>query len=369
MIKEIGRNDPCWCGSGKKYKQCHINKGQEKEIPSYEISKDFISSIKFKTCKVPNTIKEECSKRIIKAHTISKSANLKYIQRDGKVYTMFINYLAIKDNPKIELKLQGINTASTFYIFCQRHDKELFSPLEDKVFVFSKKQIFLLAFRIIAKSIYLKEQQIKLFSEQVPLYDRGLNTNQQRYIQEISSLFSNFDLQLKNIQNIKDIYDTNLINKDFNSIKYYCIVIDKIPEIMNSGSFFPDIDFYGNINEKALDNNAIFTSIINVDNKGIIIFSWNEELESRECNQFINSLHIIPNVNKIKAVTCLFFKKVKENLCISPSWYDDLTQSKKDLIEISYNSPFDDYINNFAEFDFFDWNILEIKTNITDLIE
>ncbi|MCL5781990.1 MAG: SEC-C metal-binding domain-containing protein [Patescibacteria group bacterium] len=21
--KEIGRNDPCWCGSGKKYKKCH----------------------------------------------------------------------------------------------------------------------------------------------------------------------------------------------------------------------------------------------------------------------------------------------------------------------------------------------------------
>ncbi|MGN0987024.1 MAG: SEC-C metal-binding domain-containing protein, partial [Otoolea sp.] len=22
-MKKIGRNDPCWCGSGKKYKQCH----------------------------------------------------------------------------------------------------------------------------------------------------------------------------------------------------------------------------------------------------------------------------------------------------------------------------------------------------------
>jgi preprotein translocase subunit SecA len=21
--KKIGRNDPCWCGSGKKYKNCH----------------------------------------------------------------------------------------------------------------------------------------------------------------------------------------------------------------------------------------------------------------------------------------------------------------------------------------------------------
>ena len=23
-MQKIGRNDPCWCGSGKKYKDCHI---------------------------------------------------------------------------------------------------------------------------------------------------------------------------------------------------------------------------------------------------------------------------------------------------------------------------------------------------------
>ncbi|MBI1919187.1 SEC-C domain-containing protein, partial [Candidatus Microgenomates bacterium] len=23
--KKLGRNDPCWCGSGKKYKKCHLN--------------------------------------------------------------------------------------------------------------------------------------------------------------------------------------------------------------------------------------------------------------------------------------------------------------------------------------------------------
>jgi preprotein translocase subunit SecA len=26
MKKKLGRNDPCWCGSGKKYKKCHINR-------------------------------------------------------------------------------------------------------------------------------------------------------------------------------------------------------------------------------------------------------------------------------------------------------------------------------------------------------
>jgi preprotein translocase subunit SecA len=27
---EIGRNDPCWCGSGKKYKNCHMREDQKK---------------------------------------------------------------------------------------------------------------------------------------------------------------------------------------------------------------------------------------------------------------------------------------------------------------------------------------------------
>jgi preprotein translocase subunit SecA len=28
---ELGRNDPCWCGSGKKYKQCHMRSDQGRE--------------------------------------------------------------------------------------------------------------------------------------------------------------------------------------------------------------------------------------------------------------------------------------------------------------------------------------------------
>ena len=27
---KLGRNDPCWCGSGKKYKACHLDADLEK---------------------------------------------------------------------------------------------------------------------------------------------------------------------------------------------------------------------------------------------------------------------------------------------------------------------------------------------------
>jgi len=26
---KLGRNDPCWCGSGKKYKNCHLKQDQQ----------------------------------------------------------------------------------------------------------------------------------------------------------------------------------------------------------------------------------------------------------------------------------------------------------------------------------------------------
>jgi len=29
-LREIGRNDPCWCGSGKKYKYCHLRGDQQR---------------------------------------------------------------------------------------------------------------------------------------------------------------------------------------------------------------------------------------------------------------------------------------------------------------------------------------------------
>ncbi len=33
-MNKLGRNDPCWCGSGKKYKKCHLGKDNDRELCS-----------------------------------------------------------------------------------------------------------------------------------------------------------------------------------------------------------------------------------------------------------------------------------------------------------------------------------------------
>ncbi len=403
MSKTIGRNDLCWCGSGKKYKKCHINR----EVKSYEVHNNFKNSLKYKTCKVPTALQHECTDTIIKAHTISKSANLKHIARDGKVYGMSIDMLTIKEKFKpIELKLIHINQASVFYIFCSKHDKEIFAPLEDKKFIFLDEQIFLLAYRIVSKAIYLKEQQIQLYDEKVRYYDDG-ETN---LFQFQANNFSDKDSQLRDIKNIKEIFDNDLLANDYNSIKHYSIIFDKVPEIMVSGAFIPDVDFQGNILIDYINNydkeyNAIFTSTIKLDeNKGAIIFSWNDNVKSDECEEFIGSLDSLCNEDKVKAITCFLFKRNNENLYLSPEWYDSLTLENKEFIlscyaldkEVPFSQelveeliglnilqdsfknldvilqkqvlntlPFsDDDISKFEEYDFFDWNIIEVKTNL-----
>ena len=30
--RRLGRNDPCWCGSGKKYKECHLDLDREARL-------------------------------------------------------------------------------------------------------------------------------------------------------------------------------------------------------------------------------------------------------------------------------------------------------------------------------------------------
>ncbi len=34
--KELGRNELCWCGSGKKYKRCHLEMDEKKARARYE---------------------------------------------------------------------------------------------------------------------------------------------------------------------------------------------------------------------------------------------------------------------------------------------------------------------------------------------
>ncbi len=88
MSEKIGRNDPCWCGSGKKLKKCHPDSSRD-GFSFYDFEKIRKEVFSKKTCMVSKE-RNDCSERICKAHTVSKSA-LSLIAENGHLYHFEIN--------------------------------------------------------------------------------------------------------------------------------------------------------------------------------------------------------------------------------------------------------------------------------------
>ena len=72
MSEKIGRNEPCWCGSGKKYKACH--RGFDEKIEMYEAEGHIVPSRDIiKTPAQIEKIKESCKINIAVLDLVEKN--------------------------------------------------------------------------------------------------------------------------------------------------------------------------------------------------------------------------------------------------------------------------------------------------------
>ena len=188
-IGKLGRNEKCWCGSGRKYKHCHLNRESQTPLPRSEVIKRFRRALSKKMCLAPDSWKNECVGQIVQAHTVSKSGSLRRIARKGHVYSL----KPILGSPNRSIgqslftpRLQGINSASTFSGFCTRHDDLIFTPIEKRAFTGTPEQCFLLGYRAVAGELYAKRaalENLDLFQD----LDRGRPVEEQVLLQSEKS--------------------------------------------------------------------------------------------------------------------------------------------------------------------------------------
>ena len=89
MFKELGRNDPCWCGSGRKYKQCHA--GFDEKIRQADRAGHIVPTRDLiKTPEQIELIKESCKINIAVLDEIQRTihAGMNTAQIDKLVYDM-----------------------------------------------------------------------------------------------------------------------------------------------------------------------------------------------------------------------------------------------------------------------------------------
>lgn len=136
-------------------------------------------ALKSKRCLAENST--ECDGPIIAAHTIPRS-QLDRIASSGHVKTFSYNADALARNGgKIEIANRGIRQFSVLNCFCQKHDQELFSAVENESLTFSQKQLLLLHYRALGAELYKKQGLIEsLQSHQVHFEKRRGADNKSR---------------------------------------------------------------------------------------------------------------------------------------------------------------------------------------------
>lgn len=370
MSNKLGRNAPCWCGSGKKYKRCHLNREHEPR-PTLEEGKNlYKKAFDKKYCLHPNANKGECEGGIVKAHTIQRNGGLTRIARDNHVYRIIPNIYKSKREVVFETDLIGIGKASTFTGFCKYHDATTFDDIENYPFTGKPNQIFLLAYRALIREVFMKHNQHNL-TKLLKDFDRGLNPTVQREFQEFLTFYSYGTLLgARTLNRQKSIYDSALLNNDYLSLKYFVIFISNNPEFVCSGASILEQDFNGNnfnqLGRSDIDQDIITFSIIPIDVGGVIIFATLDS--GKDISEFFSSLESLSYSAIPNAITRYAFE-FYENVYISPIWWDSLSdEKKKGLVSRAASAVRPDEVrvtNRLTDdgIDYIKWNITKIITN------
>ncbi len=307
-----------------------------------EVQHDIIKQFQKKLCLYPHC--QNKNKDIIKAHTIQKSQSLKSISESGHVLQFDQTYNGIKDfvlYGSCQPKKVGINKATTFYGFCKKHDKSLFSAIEDDEIIPTEEQVFLFTFRTLAREYYTKSAAVNAS----PVFENIAQERPEiRHFLNIQN--AGLNAGLKKLEKIYLSFSENLMKRNYSILNHLFIKINQIPDIMCGGLLYPDHDFDRNLIQDLTDVDILewvsFT-IFSQYGIGYILFSW--EYESTIVLNFITNL--LTHSNIINRIVGFAFEYT-ENIVFSPQWWNKLSPAKqKDLCFRAYdNYHYDFYSEN-----------------------
>ena len=371
---KIGRNEPCWCGSGRKYKKCHQGRDREEPINPFDLERRVAKYLDKRYCLHPASSPVTCTGPIVRAHTIQRNGGLTQIAEDGHVLGFDAGWSALSRNQgALDVKRVGVRDASTFTGFCNYHDTTTFVSLERTPFRGSQEQCFLLAYRAISRELFIKRAACES-RVVIRTADAGRPEPLQRaYQRHVSLVEPGQEKGKEDTENLKQVLDRMLLRGDYASTRYYVIQIENPPDVMASFGFSPQWDLEGNRLQNLADLSvrpeALFVSAIAADSGGALVFSWIEE-SRKACSMLVRSLHSLDDSQLPDAVIRLIFEH-SENTFFRPSWWNGLPKQKRDSLLRRISTAVSLYIPRSRDYladdgmTYVSWRVMGRQTNLS----
>ncbi|MDR3044343.1 MAG: SEC-C domain-containing protein [Desulfovibrio sp.] len=375
---KLGRNDLCWCGSGIKYKKCHLNRVNEDVVGMQDVINVLNIMNKRKMCLHPQP-NGECDK-IIQSHTVQKNGSLSKISEDGKVYYVRKDYPdLVKNEGEIGLKLVGVSSASTFFGFCKKHDQDFFLKIENKNFEKCYEDVFRLHYRSMCKQYYDKMVAIESQKEQLKMIDRGMNANLQRNVQMFLNMYI--------AGNEQDLIDMEFFMNEacevyktgaFEKYSYCVFEFLRIPSVMACSAFAMSVDAFGDVVQSTLSGvlrivagrlerisspekkfPLLCVNVFANDDKGIALFSWDKGADEvyRKCFEKLSLANSAQVTEMIVRMLCAY----TDNFVVEPKWWNSLDEEGKAFFLKIAHPSFEhgsEFAYDYSRMYFGDWGLI-----------
>nr|WP_170294273.1 SEC-C metal-binding domain-containing protein [Heliomicrobium undosum] len=323
-MNKIGRNDPCPCSSGKKYKKCCMSKKDDDEFTKpvnfLRNYKELKRESKIKQCLHP--CKDECSERIIGAHSLQNNKILKQISDNGCVYMPYPK----NDNPFAVITKWGRKEATVFTGFCGYHDNELFKPIENNTFDYSDEHIFLYTYRCFALGYHRKLENVNLQHKILGRRPSLIG------IDDIDQLFLGEKLAVSDLEECKEVFDRAIISKQYNVLTSVVWKFEKTINFAASGHTALCKDLNGELVQDIMDIHTpmkhVFFTVFPEGDKTLCLLSWVKNKHDIFANYKSQLLNLSDNERIIYLNNLIPMEA--ENIVIKPSAWESFQSDKKD---------------------------------------
>ena len=337
-----------------------------------------IENVKFKKnreCLHPDS-PDKCSGDVIASHSVQRAMLKRIAGEDGRIY-MPVAKPTSSFSPYL-LHKRGIDKASAFYGFCEKHDNDMFKPIESGALQFDEQHASILAYRSLSKELHTKKwlSEVDLVGvgmpEKIDMLDLMLNLpiDQHLLLERESPYWTTFELHRMSELHLN--MGSCIERGDYSSFRFYARGIDCVPDILRSGLMTVVYDCDGNRLRDDDEGGPLdlltFSLLPYGDNNGMAIFAWFGESTANAA--FIDSLHSLSH-DSIPDVLARLVLQYFENFFAAPNWREGFSHDQKvSLDNLMRNNvrfgplPFSD--ENGVDFPIIDWNIIgEPTTNLT----
>jgi hypothetical protein len=332
-IRMPGRNEPCWCGSGAKFKKCHYGRATETAPNYFETINRIHKAAKRGRCLHPAAGGGACGAHAIASHTVQRSGGLAAIAEDGHVLTTFVNAHDMqRTNGAPEPKRIGVNLASTFPGFCGKHDSEVFAPIEQETLQLSQHTAFLFHYRALCLELVRKRHAAEHTLPVLKKADAGQPFPKQLAVQSLIKNYSEgIAAGLADLEAAKADLDRRLLANDWSSVHYVAIEFDHVLPVTATFGIQPEHDWEGNrlqdLSDISLKPEEISLAITSYCNRGYAIFAWIGKSMGIQTT-FVDSLLASPDAKWAGSLVNACFE-LCENTQISPTWWTSLQPDER----------------------------------------